>query len=262
MPTPITLNSGIYEGIVTHTRLSPKRNRFSYRVYMAYIDLDEQERFFSLSKLWSNKGFNFAWFRRSDYLSPDIKSLDKAVRNCVEKATGERVNGPIRVLTNLRVFGFLMNPITCYYCFDKDEKLQYIVAEVTSTPWRERIPYVIPCAEDANIHEHLFDKKMHVSPFMPMDMQYAWRSNTPCKNIDINLQNREAGKLCFHATLALQKKAASPAVLNHILLAYPLITVKIGLAIYWQALVLFLKGIPLVKRIKKTQPPTTENPSQ
>jgi len=263
MTAPTVLNSGIYEGIVTHTRLSPKRNHFSYRVYMSYIDLAEQASFFSLSKLWSNKGFNLAWFRRSDYLSPKIESLDKAVRDCVEDATGERVIGPIRVLTNLRIFGFLMNPITCYYCFDKDENLRYIVAEVTSTPWRERIPYVIPCSDNASIHEHSFDKKMHVSPFMPMDMQYAWSSNTPSNDIVINLQNREEGKLCFHANLALQKKTVSAAVLNHILLAYPLITVKIGVAIYWQALVLFLKGIPLVKRIKKTQSPTTrENPGQ
>lgn len=261
MASNAALASGIYEGTVEHIRLGAKPHRFCYRVYMSYIDLAEQEAFFSLSRLWSNKGFNFAWFRRSDYLMPHILSLDDAVRQCVKDATGNIIEGPIRLLTNLRIFGFLMNPISCYYCFDKNENLRYIVAEVTSTPWRERIPYVIPC-DDAAVHQHQFDKQMHVSPFMPMNMQYAWRSNTPGEVLNIGLQNFLEGKLSFHAKLALTKQHASSRNLNRILFLHPFMTLKVGLAIYWQALVLSLKGVSFVKRRKTSKPKTTrENPS-
>lgn len=257
-----SLQSGLYQGTVSHTRIEPKRHQFQYRVFMSYIDLAELETFFGLSPFWSSEHFNLAWFRRADYLDPQIPSLDTAVRRCVQEATGENILGPIRVLTNLRMWAFLINPISCYYCFDEEDRLRYIVAEVTSTPWRERIPYVIPCSEQGLIHEHKFDKQMHVSPFMPMNMQYSWRSNTPDKEINIQLQNWAEGQLSFHASVRLQRINADSASLNRMLLSYPFMTLKVGLAIYWQALRLFLKRIPLVKhsKISKSQP-TKGNPN-
>src|SRR5690554_2393186 len=129
------MESGIYHGIVNHHRMLPKRHFFSYSIFMMYLDLDELEQVFSRNWLWSARRSALAWFKRSDYLGPDDMPLKEAVYQRVEQATGQRPQGPVRVLTNLRYFGFLINPISCYYVFNTDEQLTHIVAEVTNTPW-------------------------------------------------------------------------------------------------------------------------------
>ena len=191
---------------------------------------------------------------RKDYLAPPLAPLDKplkqAVYDQVENATGVRPDGPVRVLTNLRYFGYLINPITCYYVFDNSNVLQHIVAEVTNTPWGEATCYVIPCRtlplRNQPSGEHTFPKQMHVSPFMPMDMDYHWRSSTPGERLNINLQNWQAGRQAFNASLSLQRREASQGNLNRILLRHPCMTAKTALGIYWQAIRLFVKKVPFV----------------
>ena len=242
-PTPGMLHSGIYEGLVRHRRILPKPHEFTYQVFMMYLDLDELQQVFALSPFWSVNKPALARFRRSDFLGPEEQPLDEAVRDLVMRETGERPLGPIRLLSNLRYFGFLINPISCYYCFDQQEQLRYIVAEVTSTPWRERVQYVIPC--DSSHQSHRFAKRMHVSPFMPMNMTYHWRSRTPSRSLSIHLQNWHNGKEAFNATVALRRVEITPSSLRNSLLRYPFMTMKVALAIYWQALKLFFKRMPL-----------------
>lgn len=243
-PTDGNFKSAIFEGTVRHRRLSPKPHEFSYQVFMMYLDLAELDRVFNGTRFWSARRCNLAWFRRSDYLLPEEPSLDTAVRRCVAEATGETITGPIRLLTNLRYFGYLINPISCYYCFDDQENLRYIVAEVTNTPWHERIPYVIPCDPKQRHQSHSFAKQMHVSPFMPMDMTYRWQSRTPGTSISIHLQNWKDGEEAFNATVGLRRLEITPRTLNRLLLRHPFMTAKVGLAIYWQAMKLLWKRTP------------------
>jgi len=242
-PTAGMLHSGIYEGYVRHRRILPRPHEFTYQVFMMYLDLAELDRVFALSPYWSSSKPALARFRRSDFLGPEAQPLDEAVRDLVFRETGERPLGPIRLLSNLRYFGFLINPISCYYCFDQDEQLRYIVAEVTSTPWRERVHYVIPC--DSSHQSHRFAKRMHVSPFMPMKMTYHWRSRTPNRSLSIHLQNWRNGEESFNATVALRRVEISPTTLRWSLVRYPFMTMKVAVAIYWQALKLFLKRTPI-----------------
>lgn len=256
--SPAVLHSAIYEGVVSHHRLVPREHRFRYRIAMLYLDLAELDAVFAQHPAWSRERFNLASFHRADYLGAADLPLDAAVRNCVEQACGVRPEGPIRMLTNLRNWGFIMNPITCYYCFDSQEQLQYLVAEVTNTPWRERHAYVMPMAADGKSPDTVnFPKAMHVSPFMPMDMEYGFRASVPGERLGIFMTNRRAGEVAFTAGLRLERRAMSRTAMTAFLWRYPLMSLQVGIGIYWQALRLWWKRVPFVAHPRKSQEPTT-----
>ena len=237
-------HSAIYEGLIRHRRFSPGGHRFSYRVFMMYLDLDELHTVFAKNRFWSCLKPSLAWFRREDYL-PGDPNLATAVRDRIENEVGYRPTGPIRMLTNLRYFGYIINPITSYYCFDESgEQLQYIVATVTNTPWNEQHSYVLVCDPGRQKQRIDFDKKLHVSPFHPMAMSYQWYCNTPDEKLLIHLRNFEESELVFDATVSFKRKQLTPQALNRLLWRYPVMTLKVAFAIYWQALKLFVKKIP------------------
>ena len=138
------MNSRIYKGWVEHRRMAPREHRFRYRMFMLYLDLAELPQLFDRTPFWSARRPALAWFKRSDYLGPAQVPLDQAVRDLVAQRIGARPTGPIRLLTHLRYFGYSMNPVSFYYCFDPSgQTLETIVAEITNTPWKERHQYVL-----------------------------------------------------------------------------------------------------------------------
>jgi DUF1365 family protein len=213
---------------------------------MPFIRLDELPTLFRGNPLWSSTGWAPARFRRQDFLGDPEQPLVDEVRRRIREETGENHTGPIYLLANLRYFGIQMNPIACYYCYSEDEsRLEYLVAEVNNTPWDERHSYVLRGPETGQWLKAGFDKALHVSPFNPMDMQYRWRSNLPDKRLVLHLANESGGETIFDATLSLKARPMTTRALNTQLLLYPFMTAKVALAIYWQALKLFLKGVPL-----------------
>jgi len=243
------MESCIYEGQVRHTRTTPVLHRFCYRVFMMYLDLDELPELFENRWLWSSRRVAIARFRRSDHLGPASQPLSDSVRDLVQRETGRRPTGRIRLLTNMRYFGHGFNPVSFYYCFSDDgETLETIVAEVNNTPWGEQDTYVLPANENignGSVWRFQPAKKMHVSPFMPMDIHYDWCFNTPAKRMNVYMANSKGGKRFFNAAIKMQRTEISGAALARVLVTFPLMTVKVVVAIYWQALRLWLKRCPL-----------------
>jgi DUF1365 family protein len=233
---------------VRHRRFGPTENTFRYSVFMTLLDLAELDEVFRGRWFWSAHRPALAWFRREDHLGDPAVPLDTTVRDLVEAETGRRPAGPIRLLTNLRFFGYVINPISVYYCFDEaDQQLDTVVLEVHNTPWGEIHPYVLgapePDARGAALAYH-FTKAMHVSPFMDMDMEYRCRITPPGKQIVLHLENWQDGNCLFDATMTLARREMDGNALAAALFRHPFMTWKVAAGIYFQALRLWLKGTP------------------
>lgn len=246
--------SAIYHGTVRHRRFSPQPHEFSYNVFMMYLDTAELDSILSLSPFWSDKPWAIARFKRADFhidqesktAIGQLPSVAESIRITVAQATGLKPTGPIRMLVNLRYWGYSINPISTYYCFDESgQNVIAIVAEVKNTPWKERHAYVLTGDDFSHKQQCTFAKTFHVSPFNPIDMQYQWQSTAPDKTLAIHLENWQRGELVMDATMTLRRTPINSKSLNRILIHFPFMTVKVVIAIYWQALKLFAKRVPV-----------------
>lgn len=242
-------SSCIYVGTVHHRRYAPVIHAFRYSLFLAFIDLDEVDALFRYPRCFSTTRFSAIRFRRGDYLGDPNRPLVDCVRELVEDKTGEVVKGPIRLLTQLRTFGFVFNPISLYYCFDSDAKnLIAVVADVTNTPWGERHRYVMSLSSNHSNDVAVAEcpKKFHVSPFMDMAMQYRWSISQPAEQLTVRIENHDKTGLAFDATLQLNRHELTLKNLLWALLCYPMMAWKVVAAIYWQAFRLWRKKVPFV----------------
>jgi DUF1365 family protein len=233
--------SAIYHGTIRHRRAAPA-TEFTHRLSLAYVDLEELPSLLSGRLL--RRGPGTLRFRRRDYLEPHSLPLATAVRDRVQRLTGARPGGPIRMLTQLRSFGVCFNPVSFYYCMDeRDDRLQAVLAEVTNTPWGDRQAYALAdAAPDSSVVTGTFDKRLHVSPFHPMDHVYRARASTPGPTLSVHIANHRHGTEVFDATLNLRRAELTRAEVARTTARHPIASARVLTLIYGHAVGLKLAG--------------------
>lgn len=249
------MESALYVGTVRHRRFAPRPHRIDYPLFMVYADLGELDRLFAGSLLASTRRPAPLWLRRADHFGDPGRPWDETVRDAVEERLGWRSAGPVRLLTNPRTLGFRMNPISLFYLFDREERLEAVLAEVTNTPWDERHLYALDArARRGRAVEARCAKELHVSPFMPMDLEYHWLLTPPTERLALHLETWRAGGKLFDATLRLERRTLDPRHLRRTALAHPAMTMRVLLWIYLHAAVLWWKRVPFHPHPAKVTP--------
>jgi DUF1365 family protein len=242
------LESAIYKGIVRHRRFTPSTHEFDYSIFMLLLKVDEIPRV--MQKFWQlgTNGLRWARFNREDYIGDKGGDLSQAVKTKIAEKLelqARDISGDVYFLGQLRYFGFYFSPLNLYYLKQEGE-FRYMLAEVSNTPWKEKYYYLVDLL-DTQRHQ----KEFHVSPFHSMEQDYQWRVVPPnadhkkcLVHIDI-FDKSEDQKKVFDATLNLNRVTLNQTELMRVLLKTPVQTFSIVTGIYWQALKLLLKRMPL-----------------
>jgi DUF1365 family protein len=246
------LASGLYPGVVTHTRLKPRRHALRYRIFMLLLDLDEAAALDRRLKLFSLRRFNLAGFdprRHGDGSATPLKQQVEAQL----AAAGIAHGGPVRMLAMPRILGMGFNPLTVYYCHRADGALGAILYEVNNT-FGERHSYLIP-AQDTPLVRQACDKDFYVSPFMDMDLSYSFRLRPPGDRVQVLVDVDDAEGRVLSAGFVGERRELGDRALLKAWLGHPWMTLGVLAAIHWEALFIWLKGEKV-----RTRPPKPEWP--
>lgn len=243
----------IYVGEVRHRRLKPKAHAFTYPLFMAFLDVDRIPELCRVSPFLSYGRWNWAAFHEEDQFGDPALPLRERLRRDAEAKGHALPEGPIYLLTHLRYLGICFNPVSYFYCHDRDGRLALIMAQVSNTPWRERHTYWMPVAEGQQGPGGVsFDvpKAFHVSPFMPMDCRYRWAFTEPGEDLRVHIsefhrQGDNSLEFFFDVDLALHRHPWDAGNLRDTLLRFPLMTLQVIVAIHWEALRLWIKRVPV-----------------
>jgi len=267
------VNSRIYECQVMHARFIPKPHRFVYRIFMLAIDLDELPSLHRRLHLFSVNAANLYAFRETDYLpsseplhNPSLPlapvatpaapsaALSLKIRVLAFLATRGIDPGPgarIELITLPRVFGYLFNPVSFYYCYDAAGTCVAAISEVTNT-FREMKPYVLgpetrrtATTANAPASFHLrTPKNFYVSPFSDVDVAFDFHLRVPAAKLSVEIGDYVGGDRTLISTLTGPSRPLTDSRLAWFTLKYPLITLRIISLIHWHAFLLYLKKIP------------------
>ena len=235
-----TLRSSLCEGRVHHRRLARPKHAFRYRVFLALLDLDELPALDQRLRLFGHNRRGAVSFRDSDHLEASGRGVRAELAEAVRKAGHDMPDGRVELLTHCRVLGYVFNPVSVFYCYDRDERLALALAEVNNT-YGDRHCYVLPVAEPS--FDGRSKKLMHVSPFFQPDAgTYRWDLPAPSDRVSLGIDLTREGEPVLAARLSLDRKPLTDRSLASALLRYPFMTVQVIGAIHFEALRLWRKG--------------------
>ena len=250
------IQSALYAGSVMHHRLRPREHRLRYSVFYLLLDLDEIDALAARLRLFSHNRFNLFSFHDSDHGEGASVSPRARVERHLQEA-GVEAGGPIRLLTMPRILGYAFNPLSIYFCHRQNGSLSAIFYEVNNT-FGQRHNYLIPVPQNMKgaIRQES-QKSFYVSPFMTTDMAYSFSVVPPGKQLAVSVIGRDAQGPLIVAKLAATRRELTDATLARAFCAYPLLTLKVIAGIYWEALLIRLKGIRLQHRPSAPDRPVT-----
>lgn len=250
------LQSALYAGSVMHHRLRPREHRLRYGVFYLLLDLDEIDALADRLRLFSHNRFNLFSFYDSDHGEGASVSLRGRIERHLQEA-GVEAGGPIRLLTMPRILGYAFNPLSIYFCHRKNGSLSAIFYEVNNT-FGQRHNYLIPVPQDMKgaIRQES-RKSFYVSPFMTTDMAYSFSVVPPGSKLAVSVIGRDTQGPLIVAKLAATRQDLTDATLARAFCAYPLLTLKVIAGIYWEAVLIWLKGIRLQHRPSPPDRPVT-----
>jgi len=250
------MKTSICSGSVVHNRLTPKQHRFKYKMSWCLFDLDSINDVFNKTKLWSLNKFNVISLKNKDYINSETGSIKTKVIDYLKIKENHDFNGKVFLFTHPRFMGFGFNSVNFYFCYE-DNKLIYILSEINNTPWKEKHVYIhsidnqLP--EDSVNHQFEFQKEFHISPFADMDIKYLWNFNIHPEKLIIRMELIKENNLVMNVNL----KTSIQPVINKDLVTWtfkkPFQALKMFTGIYWQALKLWAKKLPIY-----TNPTTKE----
>ena len=227
----------LYTGHVMHMRLAPKRHRFRYRVFSCLFDLDRMEAAMAGSRVWGR----VLRFEAKDHGARD----GSALRPWVERQLADRgMARPARIelLCFPRLWGFVFNPLSVYFCRDAADRVTAVLYEVKNTYGGQQV-YLLPATEAGGAIRHEQVKTFWVSPFIPMEQTYRFDVQPPGETLRIRIRQHGVDGEVLIATQTAKGEPATDAALARAVATHPLMTLKVVAAIHWEALRLALKGV-------------------
>jgi uncharacterized protein len=242
------LNSALYIGRVIHRRVRPKRHLLRYRTWCLLLDLDELRSLSQSLWLYSHNSPNLFSTRDSDYGAGVATSLREQVEAHMRSAGMTPDGGAIRLLTMPRILGYAFNPISVYYCYSRTGALIAMLYEVNNT-FGQRHSYFFPvdAMADGWVRQSCA-KKLYVSPFMTMEMTYDFLVSPPGDDLSLRIVDRDADGVVMTALQQQRRVELNDVALLKVFCTHPLLTLKVTAGIHLEALLLWLKGVPLQER--------------
>ncbi|MDX1540433.1 MAG: DUF1365 domain-containing protein [Geminicoccaceae bacterium] len=242
--------AGLYVGEVMHHRLRPFRHRFVYRIFTLLLDLDRLEGGENRLVLLGIERPAVLSFRRRDHGARDGSQLRPWVEQELRRAGIDWRPAQILLLALPRLFGYVFNPLSIYYCYRPDGRLGAVLHEVKNTFGGQR-------AYALAVDEHRLErapvrqacaKDFYVSPFIEMDAAYRFKLSEPGDRLTVVIQEDVAAGPQLVASMTLRRRPLSDRALLAALRRIPLLTFKVILGIHFEAFRLWLKGARLQPR--------------
>ena len=240
------MTSCIYNGTVIHKRFKPKIHFFKYKVFSLLIDLSELNNLDKKVGFFSYNKFNLISFFDKDHGDRDGSSVINWVKKNLKENDVNCENIRIKLLCYPRIFGYVFNPLSIFYVYDKNDKLISLLYEVKNT-FGEQHTYIFKIKEN-NLLKHNCEKKFHVSPFIEMNCSYFFRTLKPADKISIIIDQYQLNEKILYASQDGKRTDFTTSELIKSYLKHPLMTFKVIAAIHFEAFKLWTKGIRFIQK--------------